>query len=120
MILCINAGLLDTPVAQGPFTLFVPHDAAMAAVSVPELRRLLDPANLEDLRGFMLRHATPGRVPWPELLRAGALTTAGGDRLSVEARDGEVVLGGRATITGFSGDSDLFFYVIDAALLPGG
>jgi uncharacterized surface protein with fasciclin (FAS1) repeats len=53
------AGLTEMLRGAGPFTLFVPSDAAFARLGEPALAALLAPANAEALAGILAYHIVP-------------------------------------------------------------
>lgn len=53
------AGLTQTLRGPGPFTLFVPSDAAFARLGEPALAALLAPANANALAGILAYHIVP-------------------------------------------------------------
>jgi uncharacterized surface protein with fasciclin (FAS1) repeats len=98
--LVLQAGLLPTVRDGGPFTVFAPVDAAFAAVPAQQLARLqADPAQLTEV---LTLHVVPGTLTAADLREAATsgrtLTTVQGGQLRVEARGGNTLVVGGATV----------------------
>lgn len=83
------ADLVGTLSAEGPFTVFAPHNAAFEALPAGTVETLLQPENKAALTGVLTYHVVPGRLTQDELLNL------------IEANDGKVELttaaGGKLT-----------------------
>jgi uncharacterized surface protein with fasciclin (FAS1) repeats len=64
------ADMHDALWAHGPVTLLIPTDAAFAAVELDRMDHIVDPAQRQALRTFILAHTLPGHIP------ASSLTSA--------------------------------------------
>lgn len=69
-----QSGLADSLAGRGPFTVFVPSDAAFAGWPQQALERLFEPQNRSKLAALVMAHVLPGRIPstqWLENPRVG-------------------------------------------------
>lgn len=110
-----EAGLQDIFKCPGPFTAWIPTDAAFAALGNDLLMRLLDPNNRQLLKEVLLYHLVPGYIPTANFM-AGPLTTISTKPVQVflgplKINDSNVV---RPDIQSCNGIID----VIDKVLLP--
>lgn len=63
LVTALKAGnLVDTLSGPGPFTVFAPTNEAFAKLPKATLDRLLDPANVNELRNILTYHAAAGKV----------------------------------------------------------
>ena len=124
------AGLVETLMGPGPFTVFAPTDAAFAALPAGTVETLVQPANKAILTKILTYHVVAGRVAAADviaLIQAGggsaAITTVSGDTLTASLRGGSVILtdenGGVATVT----QADVFqsngvIHVTDTVSIP--
>ncbi len=112
------ADLVETLRGEGPFTVFAPTDEAFAALPEGTVERLLQPENIDELRGILLLHVVPGTYFAADVVEAGALETAAGAMIDVQV--GETVAVGGSTVMG----TDIrarngVIHVIDTVILPG-
>jgi uncharacterized surface protein with fasciclin (FAS1) repeats len=98
--LVLQAGLLPTVRDGGPFTVFAPVDAAFAAIPAEQLAELQ--ADQAQLAEVLTLHVVPGTLTAADLREAATsgrtLTTVQGGQLRVEARGGDTLIVGGATI----------------------
>lgn len=83
------AGYAETLRGEGPFTIFAPTDEAFAEMNQPEVARLMDPRNREELLAILAYHVVPERVTTESL--AGRTTrpeSSTGHRVELDATDG--------------------------------
>jgi uncharacterized surface protein with fasciclin (FAS1) repeats len=80
----VAAGLAPTLDAPGTLTLFAPTNAAFAALPPGELQRLLDPANVAELRALLDYHLVATRLETTALKGLGALMTVEGSDLLLD------------------------------------
>ena len=117
------AGLVDTLVCGGPFTVFAPTDAAFAALPAGTVEGLLE--DVDALTNILLYHVVPGTLLAADVLAAveaggGSVdvTTAQGSAITVTAPEG-VVLNGTVNVT----ETNILarngvIHQIDTVLLP--
>ncbi len=124
------AGLVETLMSAGPFTVFAPTNAAFGMLPAGTVETLVKPENKTKLTGILTYHVVAGKVDLNALkmmIKAGkgtaALTTVAGGKLWVMKKDGKYMLkdenGGMAMIT----IKDVYqsngvIHVIDHVVLP--
>lgn len=124
------AGLVETLMSAGPFTVFAPTDAAFSRLPAGTVEALVKPENKAKLTGILTYHVVAGKMDADALkakIRAGngtaELTTVAGGKLRVMKKDGKLWLkdenGGMAAIT----IKDVYqsngvIHVIDHVVLP--
>jgi uncharacterized surface protein with fasciclin (FAS1) repeats len=113
-----NAGLVGELNAGGPFTVFVPHEAAFAKLPAGTLDRLLRPENRAELQALLRHHIVPGKVTAADLAGTLRLQTLAGDYLEVSG-GGTTINGAQITMADEL-TSNGVFHVIDAVILPAG
>ncbi len=125
------AGLVDTLMGDGPFTVFAPTDDAFAALPAGTVETLVKPENKDTLTKILTCHVVGGAV----MASAVAdMIASGGGSASVETLGGCVLTaaldGDNVTITDENGgvatvtvadvkQSNGVIHVINAVLLPG-
>jgi len=111
------AGLGDTLMAEGPYTVFAPTDEAFAALPEGVLDKLLLPENKAVLTQILTYHVVSGEVP-ASAVETGMVPTVEGTDLDVVAEaDGVTVNGANVVATDVIADNGII-HVIDAVLLP--
>lgn len=102
---------------HGPFTVFVPSDSAFAALPPAERERVF--ANNTALRQLLLYHAVPEYLLAADLRGRSTVTTALGEPLRLEQRDGALWLNGYARVVASDQlASNGVVHMVDAVLLP--
>lgn len=122
-----TTGVLDTLLAGGEVTVFVPTNAALEAAPQDALAGLLaDPAALANvIQGY----AVEGNVMAADVIEMAGdsgmadVTTLSGDMLHISVVDGNVMVGGKGDAMATVVTPDLQFgtitiHVIDTAILP--
>jgi uncharacterized surface protein with fasciclin (FAS1) repeats len=111
------AGLVDTLMGEGPFTVFAPTDDAFAALPEGTVEGLLE--DPEALAEILLYHVVSGEVLAETVVTLDSATTVQGSDVTIEVVDGGVVLNGSVNvITTDVAASNGVIHVIDAVLLP--
>ena len=111
------AGLTDTLMGDGPFTVFAPTDEAFAAVDEETLNGLL--ADPEALAQVLLYHVVEGAVPAADVVTLEAATTVQGSDVEISVEGDAVILNGSANVVQTDIEtSNGIIHVIDAVLLP--
>jgi uncharacterized surface protein with fasciclin (FAS1) repeats len=124
------AGLVETLMSAGPFTVFAPTNDAFNMLPAGTVETLVKPENKAKLTGILTYHVVAGRLDADALKKrikdgkgAAELTTVAGGKLWVMWKDGKFWLkdenGGMAAIT----ISDVYqkngvIHVIDHVVLP--
>ena len=124
------AGLVDTLVSPGPFTVFAPTNAAFSALPAGTVDTLLKPENKAKLAGVLTYHVVPGRLTAANLIakvRADGgktmLKTASGGTLTASMMGDRLMLQGEGGGMGHVTVGDVFqsngvIHVIDGVVLP--
>jgi transforming growth factor-beta-induced protein len=98
---------------DGPFTVFVPTNSAMATINNLLNRTAATPTEV------LLYHVVNGRYTTTDLVNRGSLPTLLGERLTFTAEDGEIILNGETAITTMditAGNG--IIHVVNGVLLP--
>jgi uncharacterized surface protein with fasciclin (FAS1) repeats len=124
------AGLVETLMGDGPFTVFAPTNAAFEKLPAGTVETLLKPENKAALTGILTYHVVAGNYAAADLAamaeKAGGkaeLTTVAGGTLTVTQMDGKWVVvdaaGNAAGIeTADVAQANGVVHVIDAVLMP--
>ncbi len=110
------AGLLDTLAGKGPYTVFAPTDAAVAALPQGVVAAALQPENKELLRQVLLYHVVPGRVTSSQL-KTGTVKTLGGGVAVRVTGDRIIVNNGSVTQANIQASNGVA-HVINRVLIP--
>jgi len=121
------AGLDQTLAGPGPYTVFVPDDAAVG--SAPAGTFDATPANRAQLTGILTNMILPGTILIADIDKAidngkgkASLATMGGGTLTATKEGGKTVLadadGHKAAITGDDQYSNGVVHHVDAVLMP--
>ncbi|QHQ33848.1 fasciclin domain-containing protein [Algicella marina] len=124
------AGLVDTLMSDGPFTVFAPVNAGFEALPAGTVETLLKPENKGMLTKVLTSHVVSGKLNKSDidaLLAQGGgrteLTTVSGDRIAIEMRNGtyyvidESANGSKITIADVN-QSNGVIHVVNSVLLP--
>jgi uncharacterized surface protein with fasciclin (FAS1) repeats len=124
------AGLADALQGKGPFTVFAPTNEAFAALPAGTVDSLLKPENKDKLVKILTCHVVPAAAMAADVAKMAAadggsheVTTLGGCKLKLAAKDGKVTVtdeaGGVANVTiADVKQSNGVIHVIDKVLLP--
>ena len=124
------AGLVETLMSAGPFTVFAPTNAAFGLLPAGTVETLVKPENKAKLTGILTYHVVTGKLDAnaiKAMMKEGkgtaALTTVAGGKLWVMKKDGKYMLkdenGGLAMITIKNVyQSNGVIHVIDHVVLP--
>ena len=104
------AGLVDTLMGKGPFTVFAPTNAAFAMLPAGTVDTLLMPENKGMLTGILTYHVVAGKMDSKKIAKAikagngrAELTTVAGGKLYASMEGNSVIItdekNGRATVT---------------------
>jgi transforming growth factor-beta-induced protein len=117
------AGLVETLMSKGPFTVFAPDNNAFAKIDAKTIEFLLKPENKTALVKILTYHVVAGTVASKDLKDGQVITTVQGGKLTVSIKDGKVMLtdemGGVSTVT----TADLYqsngiVHVINTVVMP--
>lgn len=122
------AGLVDTLMTPGPFTVFAPVNAAFTKLPAGTVPTLLKPENKGTLTAVLTYHVVPGKFSAQDLRNKAAsnnptLKTVQGGTLTIAAKGRQIQLvdakGGRSNVTiGDVNQSNGVIHVVNAVLLP--
>jgi uncharacterized surface protein with fasciclin (FAS1) repeats len=124
------AGLADTLMGKGPFTVFAPTNDAFAKLPAGAVDSLLMPENKAMLTKVLTYHVVPGKMDSKKIAKAikkgngrATFRTVSGDTLTAAMHNGGVMLtdekGGTAMVT----TADVYqkngvIHVIDTVVMP--
>lgn len=111
------AGLSDTLMGKGPFTVFAPTDEAFAALGTT-VQDLLKPENIGTLKSILTYHVVPGRVFSSQAMTLSEAPTVNGKSLAIESKWGKLKVGGVEVVLGDIDASNGVIHVIDGVLIP--
>ena len=119
--LTAGAGLLKTLHGKGPYTIFVPSNAAISSLPSGTLETLLSPNGIKQLRVLIRYHLIKGAVPTGQMVTLRKLLTYEGSKIAVTSKGSTVILNGKVKIT----QADIktkngYIDVIGAELMPPG
>lgn len=112
------AGLVDTLKSEGPFTVFAPTDEAFAKLPEGTVAELVKPENKEKLIAILTYHVVPGRVTAADVVKLDSAETANGAEVSIEVKDGKVMIDNATVIKTDINCSNGVIHVIDTVILP--
>ena len=125
------AGLVDTLMGPGPFTVFAPTNEAFAALPAGTVDTLLKPENKDMLVKVLTAHVVAGKISGADLMAKAKASPKGiynfnavsGDALSAFVRGGNLYIldesGHAAMVTVADvNQSNGVIHVIDGVLLP--
>ncbi len=111
------AGLVETLQGTGPFTVFVPTDAAFAAIQ-KDVDNLLKPENKAKLSTVLTYHVVSGKTMAADLQDGQELTTVQGSKLKVSIKNGKVMINGANVVTADVPASNGVIHLIDKVMMP--
>jgi uncharacterized surface protein with fasciclin (FAS1) repeats len=125
------AGLVDTLMSAGPFTVFAPTNAAFAKLPAGTVDTLLKPENKGTLTAVLTYHVVAGRLSAHQIADMAkknggkaVLTTVQGAQISIWGKGGKWYVtdakGGTSQITiADVNQSNGVIHVVDGVLIPG-
>ena len=124
------AGLVDTLMSAGPFTVFAPTNAAFAKLPAGTVETLVKPENKDTLTSILTYHVISGRMTSVDVAKAikagrgrAVLTTVNGGTLTATMMGKKLMLtdakGGKSMVTIANVmQSNGVIHVVDTVLLP--
>ena len=109
------AGLAETLVAGGPYTVFAPSDEAFAKLPEGAVDSLL--ASPDTLANILSYHVVPGRITASEVATRRRAPTIQGEDLAV-SNNGAIRVDGARVLSGDIEATNGLIHVIDRVLLP--
>ncbi|AMM51573.1 hypothetical protein TH61_10850 [Rufibacter sp. DG15C] len=112
------AGLVETLMGPGPFTVFAPTNAAFEKLPAGTVESLLLPENKAKLTAVLTYHVVPGRLQAKDLKNGQKLKTVNGETLTVTRKGNMVMINGATVSIADVISSNGVTHVIDAVVLP--
>jgi len=110
------AGLQNTLMYSGPFTLFGPTEEAFGALGAGTLEALLkDPATLSNI---LLYHVTPGVVKAADVVKLTEATMANGETVTISVVNGAVKINNANVLFVDIAARNGVLHIIDGVLIP--
>ena len=113
-----SAGLVETLKGEGPFTVFAPTDDAFAKLPEGTVEMLLKPENKDKLVAVLTYHVVSGKVLAADVVNLDSATTVEGQAVTIEVKDGNVMVNNAQVIMTDVEASNGVIHVIDTVLLP--
>lgn len=113
------AGLTETLLGRGPFTLFAPTDDAFARLPHGTVESLLRAENREQLRTILTYHVLPGRVLAADARQLSDAETVAGEDIRISTRGGALRINDATVRIADIPARNGVVHVIDRVLLPG-
>ena len=112
------AGLVDTLVGKGPFTVFAPTDEAFGKLPAGTVQELLKPENKQKLVDILTYHVVPGRVYSEDAVAAKTAKTVQGAAISISVgSEGAKINSSKLVMTDLDASNGVI-HVIDTVLMP--
>jgi uncharacterized surface protein with fasciclin (FAS1) repeats len=112
------AGLTETLLDKGPYTLFAPTDEAFAKLPAGTVQDLLKPENREKLKSILLYHVVSGKVNAATASTLTSAATVGGQTLKIMKMGNGLMINEANVKTADVMASNGIIHVIDRVLLP--
>ena len=112
------AGLAETLMGTGPFTVFAPTNAAFEKLPAGTVETLLKPENKGKLASVLTYHVVPGSLQAKDLKNGQKLKTVNGATLTVTRKGNMVMINGANVAIADVISSNGVTHVIDAVVLP--
>ncbi len=115
------AGLVETLMGEGPFTVFAPTDEAFAKLPEGTVESLLKPENKDKLVAILTYHVVSGKVLAADVVNLEEATSVQGSPISIKVEDGIVMLNGCSKVIATDVEcANGVIHVIDSVILPPG
>jgi len=112
------AGLTETLMGKGPFTVFAPTDEAFAKLPEGTVSDLLKPENKEKLIAVLTYHVVPGKVMSSDIVKLTSAKTVQGQEVKIKVDMGSVMVDNAKVVKTDIGASNGIIHVIDSVILP--
>jgi uncharacterized surface protein with fasciclin (FAS1) repeats len=113
-----QADLVTALSNAGPFTVFAPTNAAFDKLPAGTVDGLMKDDKKADLQNILQYHVTTSALKAEYLTDGMTLGMVNGDNITINVKDGKIILNGSATIVASVPASNGMIHVIDAVLLP--
>lgn len=112
------AGLSETLMGEGPFTVFAPTDEAFAALPGSTVQALLKPENRSKLQEILTYHVVSGRVYANDAVKLDEAKTVAGKKINLTFGADGLMINRSKVVSADIQASNGVIHVIDAVLLP--
>lgn len=112
------AGLAETLMGEGPFTVFAPTDEAFEALPAGTVEELLKPENRDQLVSILTYHVLPGNYTAATITDGAAVATVQGDVVAFDTDAGVMVNDAKVTQADILASNGVI-HVIDKVIMPG-
>ena len=113
-----QADLVTALSNAGPFTVFAPTNAAFDKLPKGTLDDLMKPEKKTDLQNILQYHVTTSALKTDFFRDGQVISMVNGDNLTVNIKDGKIVLNNSATVIASVQASNGMVHIIDGVLLP--
>ena len=113
-----QAELVTSLSNAGPFTVFAPTNAAFDKLPAGTVDGLMKPEKKEDLQNILQYHVTLSAMKAESFTDGQVLGMVNGDNVTINIKDGKVMLNNSATVVASVPASNGIVHVIDGVLLP--
>jgi len=111
------ADLVNALANAGPFTVFAPTNAAFDQLPKGTLDDLLEPANINTLRGILQHHVTTSVWELADLTDGMSLSMADGGSVTIRRIGDDVSIDGAKVLASVRGSNGMV-HVVDAVIVP--
>ncbi len=115
-----QADLVTSLSNAGPFTVFAPTNAAFDKLPAGTVEGLMKSDKLADLQNILQYHVAVAVYKTENMKDGQVIGEANGDNITINVKDGKVMVNGTANIVASIPASNGIIHVIDAVLLPPG
>jgi uncharacterized surface protein with fasciclin (FAS1) repeats len=112
------AGLTETLMGEGPFTVFAPTDDAFAKLPDGTVQDLLKPENKDKLQAILTYHVVPGKVTAADVVKIDQAETVNGKKAKITVKDGSVMIDNATVVKTDIMASNGIIHVIDSVIIP--
>ena len=112
------AGLSETLMGEGPFTVFAPTDEAFAKLPEGTVADLLKPENKDKLVAVLTYHVVSGKVMSSDVVKLTSAKTVQGQEVKINVKDGSVMVDNANVTKVDIAASNGVIHVIDSVILP--
>ena len=112
------AGLTETLMGEGPFTVFAPTDEAFAKLPEGTVSDLLKPENKDKLVAVLTYHVVPGKVMSSDVVKLKSAKTVQGQAVKIKVDMGKVMIDNANVVKTDIAASNGVIHVIDSVILP--
>jgi uncharacterized surface protein with fasciclin (FAS1) repeats len=113
-----QAELVDVLANPGPFTVFAPVNSAFDKLPEGVLDDLMKAEKKADLQNILQYHVTTSALKADFFKDGQTIGMVNGDNITVNVKDGKVILNNSATIIGSVQASNGMVHIVDGVLLP--